>query len=345
MYNVGVVPGKFFPPHRGHLLQIINAATQCKMLYVVVSDNRNISKDKCIKEGLKDITIELRALWLSIEFGNIDNIKVLTLDESNIPEYPDGSQDWAKMLCELIPKKIDVIFGGELEYHDTYMRYFNDIEYSVFDYKRSRYPISGTEVRKDYLHYWDYILGSARSFFAKRVLISGTESCGKTTIVKYLAKIYHTSWTEEFGRHYSNLYLGGNEDLFHVDDFEKIAIKQSELDDLALKSANKIAFFDTDAVVTQYYCHLYLDQDNIDIERYITPSKYDVVFLLSPNVEWVADGLRFKSEQAQREILHEKLLQMYIDRGFKDKIVIVDSDNYNDRLKFIVDYCDWLINF
>jgi len=38
MYNTGVVPGKFFPPHRGHLNQIISAATQCNKVYVVVSE-------------------------------------------------------------------------------------------------------------------------------------------------------------------------------------------------------------------------------------------------------------------------------------------------------------------
>jgi HTH-type transcriptional repressor of NAD biosynthesis genes len=338
MYNVGVIPGKFLPPHRGHLFQIINAATKCKKLYVVVSDNREISRIKCQEAGLKEITLELRALWLSLEFQNIDNIEVLILDEADIPEYPQGCEAWSQAIFKLLPR-FDVFFGGEKEYMETYMRFFPSHAYKVFDYKRSRYSISGTVIRNDPLGNWDYILGSARGFFAKRVLITGTESCGKTTMTKYLAKIYHTSWTEEYGRHYSKLHLGGNESLFSFEDFEKIAIKQHELDNLALKGANKIVFFDTDAVVTQYYCHLYLNKYNKNIERYVDPSKYDKVFILTPNVEWVGDGLRFKNQQSERERLHNKLFTMYKERGF-NKITLIEEEDYSSRLEFIINCCD-----
>jgi len=247
------------------------------------------------------------------------------------------------MLTDLIPEKIDVIFGGEQEYEDTYMKHLPGIEYNVYDYARSRYPVTGTEIRHNYLKHWDYILGSARGFFARRVLITGTESCAKSTLVKYLAKIFHTSWSEEYGRYYSADYLGGNENLFQLADFARIAGIQDTQDKKALKGANRIVFFDSDAVVTQYYCEMYLGQPNPLIESLIDPQKYDLVLMMSPTVNWVDDSLRFMGKQEDRERLHKKLLYMYLDRGFKDKIIEINDTNYSDRLARATEYADKLI--
>ena len=340
MYNVGAVPGKFFPPHRGHLNQIIRAATQCKKLYVVVSDNETLALEKCKKDNLPYITLEERAKWMSIETQGIGHIEVVMLDETGVPAYPEGSAQWTKMLMELIPD-LEVIFGGESEYKDTYMKHLPGVKYDVFDYKRSRYPVSGTEVRKDYLKHWDYILGAARAFFCRRILVTGTESCGKTTLVRYLAKIFHTSWSEELGRDYSVLYLGGNEQVFKPMDFFIIAHDQMLIDLSTMKAANRICFFDADAVVTQYYCKLYLGQTNPDIEKYIDPMKYDAVLLCAPDVPWVADGLRWKSDQTERERLHAKLEYMYKDRGFKNIITLAGS--YTERLEAAIEVADSLL--
>jgi len=343
MDNIGVVPGKFFPPHRGHLNQIIRAATQCKKVYVVVSDNEDLALDKCHEDNLPYINLQTRALWLSRELQGLEHIKIVMLDETGIPPYPDGSVQWCKMLTDLIPEQINVIFGGETEYQDTYMKHLPGIEYNVYDYTRSRYPVSGTEVRLDYLKHWDYILGSARGFFARRVLVTGTESCAKSTLVKYLAKIFHTSWSEEYGRYYSADYLGGNEDLFQLSDFDRIATIQRNQDEEALKSANRICFFDSDAVVTQFYCELYMGSPNPIVEAFVHPQKYDVVLMMSPNVEWVADGLRFKGKQEERERLHKKLMYMYLDRGFKDKIIEINDPEYDVRLQRAVTISDMLL--
>jgi HTH-type transcriptional repressor of NAD biosynthesis genes len=344
MYDIGVVPGKFFPPHRGHLFQIIRAATMCKRLLVVVSDNETVTFDKCRKDNLPCVSVQKRALWLSQELQGLDNIEVHMLDESNIPLYPDGSEPWAAMVKELVtPEHIDVIFGGEEEYQDVYMQFFPGTEYDVFDYTRSRYPVSGTEVRNNCLEHWDYILGSARSFFARRILITGTESCAKSTLTKYLAKIFHTSWSEEYGRHYAGECLGGNDKLFSVKDFLEVAWRQYNQDAAALKGANKICFFDTDAIVTQYYCELYTGSVNPAIEQFVDPQKYDVVLFMSPTVEWVPDGDRFVSDQSERERLHRKLLYMYLDRGFKDKIIEINDPEYSVRLHRATSVADMLL--
>ena len=37
MYHTGVYFGRFCPPHRGHLYQMIQASTRCDKLVVVIS--------------------------------------------------------------------------------------------------------------------------------------------------------------------------------------------------------------------------------------------------------------------------------------------------------------------
>jgi HTH-type transcriptional repressor of NAD biosynthesis genes len=278
---------------------------------------------------------------MSIETQGIDHIKVIMIDETDIPPYPEGSSQWCRRLLTHIPD-LEVIFGGETEYEHTYMKYLPGVKYDVYDYKRSRYPVSGTEVRSNYLAHWDYMLGSARAFFCRRVLLTGTESCGKTTATKYLAKIFHTSWSEEEGRYYSEKYLGGNEDVFTLEDFSRIAHSQMLIDEDTMKNANRVCFFDTDAVITQFYCELYLGQKNGDIEKYVDPMKYDAVFLMSPEVEWVPDGLRFVDNQSERERLHEKLRYMYLDRGFKN-IIDVTKETYIERLDYMIKHVDAML--
>ncbi len=342
MYEVGVFPGKFFPPHRGHLNAIIQAATKVDLLYVVVSDNMDIADALCKKNSLLRMPLKLRAKWLSVELQNIEHIKVIILDEAGIPPYPEGCAPWAKRLREVMPVQFDIIFGGEAEYGGTYMVSFPDVLYQVYDYTRSRYPVSATDIRNDYLKHWDYILGSAREFFARRVLISGTESCGKTVITKYLAKIFHTSWSEEWGRHYPDKYLGGNDKLLEPDDFVKIAHEQAMIDEDTLRCANRISFFDTDAVVTQFYCNMYTGKYNPDIDRFIDPGKYDVILLLSPATKWVADGMRWKSYTSERQQLHTELRDMYVKYHF-DRMIYIDENSYNSRLNAVVDIADRML--
>ena len=329
--KTGVFAGKFLPPHRGHLNAIIHAATQVEKLYVVVSDNAIDTYNTCKKDNISVMPMKLRALWLSKELQGFSHIKVLMLDETNIPSYPAGWREWSGLLIKLIPEHIDILFGGEPEYKEVNDTYFPTSKYILYDSERERYPISATTIRKNPLLHWDYILGSARYFFAKRILISGTESCGKTTITKYLAKIYNTSWSEEYGRYYSERHLGGNEDLFTSKDFYNIAKFQYEQDMDALRKANRIVFYDSDAVVTQFYCQAYLGESNKDIEEFCLKDRYDYILMFTPDVKWVDDGLRFMGEEDERWKNHYKLLNMYRDRGFGDKITIIHGD-YSERL-------------
>jgi HTH-type transcriptional repressor of NAD biosynthesis genes len=341
VYKTGVFAGKFLPPHRGHLSQIINSATQCEKLYVVVSDNKSMTANICEDAKLPLMSADLRIKWLAQELQGFEHIQIVLIDESDIPEYPYGWEYWIDYLKLAVNDKIDVVFSGDSGYTAGYKIYLPDAEFKLFDYKRERYPVSATLIRENPFKYWDYILGSARPFFAKKVLITGTESCGKTTLTKYLAKIFYTSWSEEVGRNYAGRFLGGNEAIYTDMDFVRIAYMQYEADMDALQRANKIVFYDTDAVVTQYYAQLYLDKKVPRVDSFIDPTRYDTVILLAPTVTWVDDGMRFNGEQNKREELNIKLCKMYRDYGFYN-VRVVDG-NYNERLETCINLANKLI--
>ena len=343
MYQTGVYFGRFCPPHRGHLYQIIRASTQCEKLVVVISDNRNQTEKICREAGLPVITYQLRKQWLAQQVQDMAHIEVRVLDETDIEEYPHGWEAWAKRMREVVPEGIHAFFVGDQDYDQPLRKFFPEAAIELFDPSRSRYPISATEIRTDILNQWHYILGPARPFFAKKVLIAGTESCGKTTLTKCLAKLYNTSWSEEVGRYYANKFLGGDETIYTDEDFNRMAYLQAEQDYQALRTANKVCFFDTDAVVTDYYSELYMHHRNPMVEAFINANRYDVLIYLTPDVKWVSDGMRLNGDQSRRESLNSRLLDMYREFGFGDKIRIVGGD-YTQRLTESIEIVDRMLN-
>lgn len=339
MYKTGVFPGKFTPPHRGHINAIIQASTKCEKLYIVVSHNEELESSLYADSKIKPIALKQKLKWLSVELSELEHIKVIGIDENGIPVYPYGWEKWSEIVNDLIPEKIDVIFGGEPQYAtEGYTKYFPNTKYELFDSNRLEYPISATEIRNNPFKHWDYILGTAREHFVKKVLITGTESCGKTTLTKMLAKIFFTSWAREEGRYYSTKYFGGNENVFELEDFYNICWEQKQLEEEAIRTANKIAIFDTDAVITQFYCDMYLEKENPKIEGFFDPNRYDAILLMLPDVKWVADGFRWNEKNEVRYALHKKLKQMYLERGYGDKIIEIEG-NYSERLNKAKEIC------
>ena len=343
MYQVGVYFGRFCPPHRGHLYQIIDASTRCEKLIVVISDNRHQTEQICREAGLPVITYQLRKQWLCQQVQDMPHIEVRVLDETDIAVYPDGWPAWAARMREVVPEHIDAFFMGDADDEPTLRTFFPESHIVLFDPSRTRYPISATEIRRDILNNWHYILGPARPFFAKKILIAGTESCGKTTLTKCLAKLYNTSWSEEVGRYYARDYLGGDESIYTDEDFGRMAYLQAEQDYHALRTANKVCFFDTDAVVTNYYSELYMGHRNRMVEAYINPDRFDLLLFMTPDVKWVDDGMRLNGDQGRREMLNNRLVDMYREFGFGAKLVFVGGD-YNQRLSRAIELVDGMLN-
>lgn len=334
--TIGVFPGKLMPFHRGHLAAILKASTMCDKLYVVVCGNDEETEELSVS---KLIPLKLRATWVSKELSNMSHISVIVLDETkyNIPRFPNGWEQWAEALKRTVPEKFDIIFGNEESYRESHEKYLSGVEYRTFDVGREEFKISGTEIRNNPIKHWDMLSGASRPFFAKKILITGTESCGKTTLTKALAKFFYTSWSEEVGRYYSERYLGGREDAFELSDFERIAWLQQEQDLEALRTSNKVVFFDTDALITNFYAIQYLGESSNFLLEFAKRQEYDLIIAMTPNIPWVADGQRWLSDQEIRETNHKIILDMYKKHKPNIPIIEVTGADYLSRYEKVIE--------
>ena len=329
----GVIFGRYLPLHRGHMFHILQAATLVDTLHIFIIEDEQRDRNVCRENGIAYIDGKLRLRWLCEQLQDMTHIKIHLLVMPAID---------LTMIEQAVNEQmtVDVMFVKKQQDLSRYQSIFASAQHVVLPSRFKRFPMVSNDILSKPLTHWSYLVGSARSHFVKKILITGTESCGKTTLIKALGKLYHTSWCEEVGRHYAQLYMGGNEEVFTDDDFARICWLHKEKEFETYRSANRIAFVDTDAVVTQYYAKLYLNHEIKIIESLIELEQYDLILLLRPDVQWVADGQRLNSDQQRRWKLHETLKQMYESRGFK---VVEIGGNYHQRLNHAIDLVDELV--
>lgn len=311
--SVGFIGGKFLPLHMGHIYAILSASNYVDELYVVLSSSKNRDRELCERDGIKYIPPEVRLSWLGKEFNNIENIRIIHIEDD---EW-DSNYDWengAKMIKEKIGKHIDYVFSSEKSYDVHFKKYYPDAKHVVIDDERKAVNISATELRKDLYTHWDMIPESVQEYFTKKVLIIGTESCGKSTLVKKLAKIYHTNFVHEIGRDYCERYS----DRLTPDMFDNIAMEHYIMQYKKLAQSNKILFIDSDATTTQFYLDMYFNKNKSQlIEEIIKLQNYDLAIYLEPDVKWVNDGLRSAGADDVRQSNNAIMKAMFEERGIR----------------------------
>lgn len=325
--KVGIFIGKFMPLHKGHVRSIIEAYTKCDKLYVLL----------CYKDSDPIPRFE-RELALSKLISDLDNVDHYIIDETNVPEYPNGFEIMCNKFRTVVENKIDYVFCGEKDYIDGFNKFMPEAEVILLDPNRSIVPISATKIRSSPYKYWEFISDYIKNYYTKKILITGTESCGKSTISKLLCKINDYELISEYGREYVETILDGDESHMKPEDFSNIISKHRLNEEYTFKFSNKkVVISDTDSIVTEYYYKLYLGVSP-DYKIYHDPNRYDLVFLLSPTVKWVDDGMRMNGDQDKRFENHEVLKKLYLSNGFgyyDSKIIEVTGTDYDSRLNFI----------
>ena len=131
-----------------------------------------------------------------------------------------------------------------------------------------------------------------------RVVLTGSESTGKSELARALAAHYRTSWSAEYVRD----YLDAKGAELTVEDVEAIARGQLAREDDAVARANRLAILDTDLLSTVIYSHHYYSCCAPWIERAARERRGDLYLLLDIDVPWTADPQRDRGEQ--REEMH-----------------------------------------
>jgi NadR type nicotinamide-nucleotide adenylyltransferase len=272
-FGLGVVIGKFLPPHRGHRFLIETALSRCERVVVIV----------CGKP-VDPIPPELRAGWLR---ELIPAAEVMLIDD----RYDENdSRVWAENTVRWLGRAPDAVFTSE-DYGDRYASHLG-CAHVLVDKARITVPCSGTAVRTDALAMWEFIDAPARGWFAKRVVIVGAESTGTTTLAMELAAALRTSWVAEYGREYSELKQARGEAAWRSDEFLDIAREQNRREDLAARQANRVLICDTNSFATMLWHRRYVGHDDARLRAIAGECRADLYLLTGDEIPFVQDGLR-----------------------------------------------------
>ncbi|MBS1715231.1 MAG: AAA family ATPase [Armatimonadetes bacterium] len=292
----GLVIGKFYPLHRGHKFLIETARRQVDRLTVML----------CVHES-QTIPGHLRKAWLEESHPDCEVVAV----PDTLPEEPVA---WARFVVETFGRAPDVVFSSE-DYGAPFAAAMGS-RHVMVDRGRRTVPVSGTAVRDDPLGHWEFLEPCVRAYFVKRVVVTGAESTGKTTLARRLAERFGTEWVPEYGREYwETVKLGGSAitDIatFRVpewqsEEFVLIAETQQSREDAAARRAEKVLFCDTDAFATGLWHERYMGSRSPEVEAVGRRRRPDLVLLCAPDVPFVQDG--FRDGESVRTTMHGTFL-------------------------------------
>ncbi len=316
--TVGIIFGKFYPVHIGHINMIYEAFSKVDELHIVVCTDQDRDLELFHNSKMKRMpSVQDRLRWMQQIFKyQQKQIKIHQLDETGIPSYPHGWEQWSERAQRLMSQSgilPNVIFSSEIQDEIFYEKLFK-IPVHLVDPQRAFFSVSATNIRNAPFKYWRFIPKEVRPFFTKTIAILGGESSGKSTLVHKLASIFNTTSAWEYGREYVFEHLGGDEQALQYSDYPKIANGFLNYVDYAVKHANKVAFIDTDFITTQAFCMTYEKKAHPFLEAMIKEYRFDVVILLNNNTPWMNDGMRkLGSEKARQDFQHllKKLLNKY----------------------------------
>jgi NadR type nicotinamide-nucleotide adenylyltransferase len=290
--TLGLVVGKFYPPHRGHKHLIGSARRQVDQLVVILAHHPS-----------QTIPGELRQAWLQEIHPDCDIHLVPD-------KLADDSARWAEFTVKQLGRAPDIVFSSE-DYGPVYAACMG-ARHVMVDRDRNTFPVSGTVVRSAPLDYLDFLEPCVRAHFVRRVVVIGAESTGKTTLARLLAERFQTCWVPEYGREHWERKVEGltmNDPLpsWSTEEFVHIATEQQSRENNLARVANRILFCDTNAFATGTWHERYYGCRDDRVDTIGQRDKVDLYLLTSLDVPFVQDG--YRDGEKIRPWMHQRFVE------------------------------------
>lgn len=256
-HRVGLIFGKFYPLHSGHIYLIEKALTQVDELHVMLGCEATRDKQLFEKSRLpRQPQVSDRFSWLKDTFKDRHNIHIYISDETGINYYPNGWKEWSDSIKHILSEnKIEpsVVFTSEPQDVTEHERYFG-CPVVVIDANREFVNISATKIRENPYQNWSFIAQAARPFFVKKVAIIGHDKFNELPVK--LANIYNTQYVSNGYINYIQREISTLENKRYLseNDYLRIAMLHVERMSKSLENANKLLFTSIDfGTLSNYY--------------------------------------------------------------------------------------------
>jgi len=291
----GLVVGKFWPPHQGHIRLIEQLSNECDQVFVVVC-----STPSQIPNG------ETRAMWMQ---SCLPHAEVILVDDFCSPHYPkpcrrDCSPRWASRVQELGIGPISVVATAE-----TYGPPFAEELGARLLYvdREAGTPLSSSMIRSDLRRMWTALPSPVREGLHRKVVVLGAESTGTTTLAQDLSSRIGCPVTAEAGRTMSWVLFAESNTMDGIiwteQHFWRIVNAQITLEHQAVsrnidESPSHLGPWlvcDTDTLATVAWWERYLSVSARTLEGFASSRLADLYLVTSP------DGIEFDSSDPLRD--------------------------------------------
>lgn len=344
MAKIGICFGGYCPMHRGHLDAIMRAKKENDKCFVIVCGYDNEERAGNINMTLKERTAIVRKI-----FANDEIITVLSINDTQLGiDESMCDENWVIWQKEVMRQlKITPSHDGVSITWYVAEPYYKEMleKHNLLNAKTTLIdkvvPVSGTYIRQNPIKFWKYIVREYRNNLCHNILITGTASEGKTTLVRDISTYFGIDHSEEYGR--DDLLKKGKVDTdLTADDFVDFLVGQSlDMRKRVFNNDQGVFISDTDNLVTLMYALAYVDDPNIPItkeeyENKVLPVaqslegrvKWDKIFLLPPKNKFVDDGSRYMKQASidERMANYDKLTELLRQFGLWDKVEILDGN-------------------
>lgn len=248
------------------------------------------------------------ALYRTYGLNPLVKIHSLHRDVPQDPsEYPDFWNMWRDIVREFVDVKPDDYFVAS-ELYGMDMANVLGCKFMPCNRYRETIPVKGSDVRNDLMDSFDLILPAFQHNIRKTVTIFGAESCGKTTMARWLAKDLNGHFVPEWAREYlETVGAEVTDDRMRSIIHGQHALQLTAHNDLFNKP---FIFQDTDLFSTVGYYRLWgggTDEDNDLVEYLAKRTKSDLYIVMNDQIPFEADPLRYGGD------VRESKTQFWID--------------------------------
>lgn len=357
--NIGIVFGGYCPLHKGHMDVIMNAKKNNDKVILVVCGYDNEYRGIQLGADLSTREFEIK------QFFKYDKIiKVISINDTHLGiDQSESLNNW-KIWADTVFNKAQQLGFNKSEHNFTFyvseMNYYinlhNKLGYNCV-YNGKRLNVSGTEIRNNPVKYWDYIMYPFRKYLTKNILIIGTASEGKSTLVRDLSLYFDIPAVYEYGREYMEDHNITHDSQLTINDFKEFIIGQYDSIDTSIYFSNKpFVICDTDNLITMMYASAYAedpnmpninkeDVDNIlypEMEKYINKINWDRIFFIEPGGKFIDDGTRYMGQSSieERKKNYYKLIDLVNHYYSMEKVTFLKGGDYYQNFLTIKEYIE-----